>query len=199
MRRKYSLLASGLMLLVILAFIVPSNLSAQNLKEINGVVKTNTGFSSGVSVMVKADPKIGVITDVDGKYNIKVPENSTLVFRSVGYKPVEMPVNGRTVIDVYMVVEDVTLDEVVIGYGTQKKINVIGSVVTINNKELTASPVSNISNAIAGRLPGAVIQQSNGEPGNDGASILIRGMATLGNNQPLVVIDGIPGRDLNSI
>ncbi|MEP6596039.1 MAG: TonB-dependent receptor, partial [Ginsengibacter sp.] len=75
----------------------------------------------------------------------------------------------------------------------------IGSVVTVGSKELTASPVSTISNAIAGRLPGAIVQQSNGEPGKDGASILIRGMATLGNNDPLVVIDGILGRDLNSI
>ena len=90
MRRKYSLLALGLMLLVILAFIVPNNLSAQNLKEIKGVVKTNIGFLSGVSVMVKADPKIGVITDVNGNYNIKAPENSTLVFGAVRCKSIEM-------------------------------------------------------------------------------------------------------------
>ena len=69
MRRKYSLLASGLMLLVILAFIVPSNLSAQNLKKIKGVVKSSSGFLPGVSVTVKADPTIGVITDVNGNYS----------------------------------------------------------------------------------------------------------------------------------
>ena len=103
-------------------------------------------------------------------------------------------------IDIKMVESAVGLDEVVVvGYGTQKKINVIGSVTTISAKEITTAPISNISNALAGRLTGAVIQQGGGEPGNDAATILVRGVATLGNNSPLIVVDGIPGRDLNSI
>ncbi|MEP7253951.1 MAG: SusC/RagA family TonB-linked outer membrane protein, partial [Ginsengibacter sp.] len=200
MRKKYPQKVSWLLLLGILAFIVPNNLSAQNLKEISGVVKTNAASLAGVSVTVKSDPTIGAITSDDGKYTIKVPEGSTLVFNSVGYKPIEMPVGSKSVININMELNNVNLEEVVvIGYGSQKKLNVIGSVSTISNKELTASPVSNISNALAGRLPGAIVQQSGGEPGNDGSSILIRGLATLGNNEPLVVVDGILGRDLNSI
>ncbi|MEO6870017.1 MAG: SusC/RagA family TonB-linked outer membrane protein, partial [Ginsengibacter sp.] len=200
MRKKYLQKVSWFLLLGILAFIIPNNLSAQNLKEISGVVKTNAASLAGVSVTVKSDPTIGAITSDDGKYTIKVPEGSTIVFNSVGYKPIEMPVTGKSVINVNMELTNVNLEEVVvIGYGSQKKINVIGSVSTISNKELTASPVSNISNALAGRLPGAIVQQSGGEPGNDGSSILIRGLATLGNNEPLVVVDGILGRDLNSI
>lgn len=93
MRKKYLLWVSGL--LVILAFIIPNNLSAQNFKEIKGVVKSNSSFLPGVSVTVKADPTIGVITDDDGNYNIKVPANSTLIFGSVGYKAVELPVGQR--------------------------------------------------------------------------------------------------------
>ncbi len=98
--------------------------------------------------------------------------------------------------------EEVTigLEEVVaIGYGVEKKKNVIGSVTTITNTELTAAPVSRVSNALAGRLPGAIVQQRSGEPGHDEATILIRGKATLGSKSPLIVVDGIPGRDLNSI
>ena len=105
-----------------------------------------------------------------------------------------------TQIDIRMAEAAVGLDEVVVvGYGTQKKVNVIGSVTTISAKEITTAPISSISNALAGRLNGAVIQQSGGEPGNDAATILVRGVATLGNNSPLIVVDGIPGRDLNSI
>src|SRR5665647_2450114 len=96
MRKKTLLIhVYGLMLLVILAFIVPNNLSAQNFKEIKGVVKSNSGFLPGVSVTVKADPTIGVITDVNGNYNIRAPENSTLVFGSVGCKSIELPVGQR--------------------------------------------------------------------------------------------------------
>jgi TonB-linked SusC/RagA family outer membrane protein len=97
--------------------------------------------------------------------------------------------------------EDVhSLDEiVVVGYGTQKRENVIGSIVSVSEEELTSAPVSSISNAIAGRLPGAIFVQTSGEPGNDAAGISIRGKHTFGENQPLIVIDGIPGRDLNSL
>ncbi len=189
-----------LMLFIMLAFIAPNNVYAQNLIEVKGKVKSAAGFLPAVSVTVKSNPAIGTTSDAAGNYSINVPEKSTLVFKSVGYNVVEMLVNGQSVIDVMLDIESINLEDVVVvGYGTQKKVNVIGSVVTITNKELNASPVSNISNALAGRLPGAIIQQSNGEPGKDGASILIRGLATLGNNEPLIVVDGILGRDLNSI
>ena len=96
--------------------------------------------------------------------------------------------------------EALALEEVVvIGYGTQKKVNVIGSVTTVSADEINSAPVSMLSNAIAGRMPGAIVQQGTGEPGNDQSIILIRGKSTLGDNSPLIVVDGIAGRDMNSL
>jgi len=154
----------------------------------------------GVSILVKGS-SLGTISDVDGKYNINITnDRSVLVFSSIGYIDQEVSVKNRTVIDVIMEEDLKKLDEfVVIGYGVQKKVNVIGSVATITSKELTSSPVPNISNALAGRLPGLLVQQRSGEPGLNEASLLVRGNSTLGNNSPLVVIDGIQGRDLNSL
>ncbi|MEO5650798.1 MAG: TonB-dependent receptor, partial [Ginsengibacter sp.] len=191
---------SGILLTTILVFFVPGKINAQNVKEITGIVRGSKGELHNVSVTLKNNPNLGTTTNTNGRYSIKASENNTLVFTSIGYNTVEIPVNGQATIDVTMLETNVGLDEVVvIGYGTQKKVNVIGSVSTITSKELIASPVSNITNALAGRLPGAIVQQSNGQPGSDGASILIRGLATLGNNEPLVVVDGIQGRDINSI
>ena len=167
---------------------------------VSGTVTSATGESMpGVNIIQKGTTN-GTATDADGRYSLSVSEgDAVLVFSFIGYTTQEVTVNGRSVIDVALAEDVLRLDEVVVvGYGTQKQVNVIGSVVTVSNEELATAPVSNISNALAGRLPGAVIQQSNGEPGRDGASILIRGMSTMGNNEPLVVIDGILGRDLNS-
>ncbi len=138
---------------------------------------------------------------MDGKYTISVPDkNATLIFSFIGYINQETPLNGRTNLDVILASEVLGLDEVVvIGYGSQKKVNVIGSITQISNKEMTVAPVSSVSNMLAGRLPGAIFMQGSGDPGNDAATIRIRGNATLGNNSPLIVVDGITDRDLNSL
>src|SRR5690606_12221586 len=177
------------------------NFSIAEAIDVSGTVTSSAGETiPGVNIMVEGT-LTGTVTDIDGNYTITVPnDNDVLVFSSIGYITQEVPVNGRSVIDIVLVEDIQGLDEVVVvGYGTQKKVNVIGSVTTIGSQELTASPVSTISNALAGRLPGAIVQQRTGEPGNDQASILVRGSSTLGNNAPLIVIDGIPGRDLNSV
>ncbi|MCW3116398.1 MAG: TonB-dependent receptor, partial [Chitinophagaceae bacterium] len=174
--------------------------SAQNSNLVKGIVTNSKGEPlAGVNITSKGTTN-AVVSDAAGNYSINTGSQSTLIFSFVGIAPKEVPVNGQSAVNVQLDAEDKTLsDVVVIGYGSQRKVNVIGSVVTLSSKDITAAPVSNISNAIAGRLPGAVIQQSNGEPGKDGASITIRGLATLGNNEPLVVIDGILGRDMNSL
>lgn len=183
----------------IFPFFTPSDIVAQS-KVVKGVVTDDKGAPlSGVNISIKDNTK-AAISDNAGRYTITAGNNSTLFFSYVGFGTKEILVKSQTTVNVKLEAENKTLnDVVVVGYGTQKKVNVIGSVVTVGSKEITASPVSNLSNALAGRLPGAVIQQSSGEPGNNGATILIRGMATLGNNEPLVVIDGILGRDINSI
>ncbi|WP_153799001.1 SusC/RagA family TonB-linked outer membrane protein [Foetidibacter luteolus] len=167
---------------------------------VQGKVTDARGASlAGVSIQVKGSNN-GTVSDKDGLYKIQASDADTLVFTFIGFTVKEVAVKGVNAIDVAMEEENKALnDVVVVGYGTQKKVNVIGSVVTVGSKEITSAPVSNITNALAGRLPGAVIQQSNGEPGRDGASILIRGQGTLGNSEPLVVIDGVLGRDINSV
>lgn len=177
-----------------------STLLAQESKRIVGTVTDINGDPlEGVNITVKGQ-KTGTTSDVNGKYAISTNEKATLVFSYIGSTNVEMLLESRTNFDIQLQAENKSLsDVVVIGYGTQKKINVIGSVVTIGSKDLTVSPVSNLSNALAGRLPGAIIQQSNGEPGKDAATITIRGLSTLGNNEPLIVVDGIAGRDMNSL
>lgn len=173
---------------------------AQSITITGQVTDQQTGNSvPGVSVSVKGQT-IGTSTNSNGMFSITAPAKGTLVISSVGYGTIEIPINNRTVINSAISTDNTALNEVVvIGYGKEKKVNVIGSIATVSSKEITSAPVSSLSNALAGRLPGAVIQQGSGEPGNDAASILIRGSSTLGENQPLIVVDGIPGRDLNSI
>ncbi len=175
-------------------------ISVQQQKTVSGKVTDSGGQPlPGVTVLVKGTTQ-GTVTNVDGEYNIpNVPENATLQFSFVGMRTQEVVVGSQSTINVSMVEDAIGIEEVVaIGYGIQKKENVIGSVTTIRTEELGAAPVSTVSTALAGRLPGAVIQQGSGAPG-DNASILIRTNATLGTTSPLIVVDGIPGRDLNSI
>ncbi len=169
-------------------------------KAISGqITDQQTGAPmSGVSVTVKGAAN-GTSTNTNGNFTLDAPAKGTLVISSVGYGTIEIPINNRSVINSAISTDNTALNEVVvIGYGKEKKVNVIGSIATISSKDITAAPVSSVSNALAGRLPGAIVQQRSGEPGSDAASILIRGIGTLGNSAPLVVIDGIPGRDVNT-
>ncbi|MEX2594339.1 MAG: TonB-dependent receptor [Anditalea sp.] len=169
--------------------------------NVNGTVTSQeTGESlPGVNVLIKGTTT-GTVTDIDGNYTVNAPEDEILVFSFIGYETKEIAVNGRSVIDVVLEEDMQGLEEVVVvGYGTQKKVNVIGSITSIDSDAVIAAPVSSISNALTGRLPGAIVMQTSGEPGNDAGTIRIRGNSTLGNNQPLIVVDGIPGRDLNSL
>ncbi|MES2872596.1 MAG: TonB-dependent receptor [Bacteroidota bacterium] len=146
----------------------------------------------GVSVKVKGT-NIGVSTDVNGNYSLEAPENGTLVITYVGYDTREELVNNRGTINVSLVGSSTSLSEVVVvGYGTQKKETVTGSVVTVKGDELRQSPTINLSNSLAGRLPGVTATQASGEPGFDGSVITIRGSNTLGNTGALIVIDGVP-------
>jgi len=196
MRKQCPLRVYGLVLVFVLACINPTNLFAQNLKEINGVVKSASGNLPGVSVTVKQNSKIGAVTDENGNYILRVPENSTLVFKSIGYKALEMPVNGRTTIDVTMEISNLNLAEVVvIGYGTQKKATLTGAVSVVKGDEIAKSPSAEISNGLAGRAPGVIATNNSGRPGSDGSSIYIRGISTYsGATSPLIVIDGVANR-----
>lgn len=154
----------------------------------------------GVSILVKGTQQ-GTITDEKGNYHVTVESGETvLIFSFVGYVSREIAIGTQASIDVLLKADEKALEEiVVVGYGTQKKVNVVGAIATVSGKELNSAVVPNLSNAMSGRMPGVLVQQRSGEPGANSASILIRGKSTLGNNAPLVVIDGIQGRDLNSL
>lgn len=144
-----------------------------------------------VSVYVKGKTSIGTSTDLNGRYSIKVPANSILVFKMVGFKVVEKNAN-RSVIDVVLTEDDAALDEVqVVAFGTQKKESVVGAITTIKPGELKV-PSSNLTTALQGRIAGIVAYQRSGEPGQDNADFFIRGAATFGyKKDPLILIDGL--------
>ena len=146
----------------------------------------------GVSVKIK-NTNTGTLTDVSGNFSLTAPDNATLVVSYIGYSTLEVPVNGQTTLDIKLQASAKGLNEVVVvGYGVQKKATVTGSVVAVKGTELIKSPATNLSNSIAGRMAGVVATNPGGEPGYDGSTIRIRGTNTLGNNDPLVVIDGVP-------
>lgn len=149
----------------------------------------------GANILEKGTTN-GTTTDSNGKYSLQVDENAILVFSFIGYTTQEVPVNGRQILDVTLLADVKSLEEVVVvGYGEQKKVTVTGSVVAVGGAELAKSPAVDLSNSFAGRLAGVVAVQSSGEPGNDQSTIRIRGVNSIGRTDPLIVIDGIPERE----
>ncbi|MFD1144452.1 SusC/RagA family TonB-linked outer membrane protein [Larkinella insperata] len=147
----------------------------------------------GVSVALKGTTR-GTTTDATGAYTVAIPnEGGTLVFSFIGYVTQEVPVGSQSTINVVLKGSDQTLNEVVVvGYGTQQKRDVTGSIASISTKNIKDQPVPNIVEGLTGRLPGVLIQQSTGAPGNS-PSIKIRGLGSISaGNGPLVVIDGQP-------
>lgn len=168
--------------------------TSQQVVKISGKVTDAKGNPlPGVTVMIKGTSQ-GVITDSDGLYTMAdVPVNASLLFSFVGMKPQEVHVKGKERINVVLEETTIGMDEVVvIGYGTQKKSRVLGSVSQIDSEELQTSPTMNLSAMLQGKLSGVTSRQQSGQPGYDGASLVVRGLSTLGNNSPLVVVDGIP-------
>lgn len=161
---------------------------------VKGKVKDINGNPlPGVTVLVK-DTKKGATTDEKGNYTLNdVKKDAVLVFQYIGFDPQELKVEGKSSVSVVLKENQKTLDEyVVVGYGTQKKVTKTGAVSSVKGAELQQSPNVNISNSLVGRIPGIIAVNNSGEPGYDGSRIFIRGRSTLGNSNPLVVIDGFP-------
>jgi len=145
----------------------------------------------GATVKVK-NSKTGTGTDVNGKYTIEAAGDDVLVFSFIGYQTKEVPVAGKSVIDVILLAAESNLDQVVVvGYGTQKKVNLTGAIETLDLDDIKSRPLSNSSAALQGKVAGAFISQNSGQPGYDNAQIRIRGIGTFNNASPLVIIDGI--------
>jgi TonB-linked SusC/RagA family outer membrane protein len=159
---------------------------------IKGTVSSSSGNLPGVSIYVKTNSKIATKTDESGQYSLAVPANSTLVFSFIGFKSLELRTGTNTLMNVVMQSEDKGLNEVVVvGYGKQKAPTVTGAISTVSGGELISTPVSNITNMLVGRASGISAVQSSGEPGQNAATIRIRGIATLNGQDPLIVIDGV--------
>ncbi len=149
----------------------------------------------GVNIVEKGTTN-GTTSDVTGNYSLNVDENATLIYSFIGFLTKEISVNGRTSMNVTLTPDVQSLEEVVVvGYGEQKKVTVTGSVVAVGGAELQKSPAVDLSNSFAGRLAGVVAVQTSGEPGFDASTIRIRGVNTIGNPNPLIVIDGVPDRE----
>ncbi len=167
--------------------------------SISGIINDeNNSALPGATILEKGTSN-GTISDVDGAYSLTVSsENATLVVDFVGYLTQEIPLNGRSVIDVGLQLDVKALSEVVvIGYGTQERAKVTGAVASVSSADIDRQIVGNAAQAIQGQAAGVNITNV-GEPGEE-PIIRIRGIGTINNNNPLIVIDGIPGGDLNSI
>lgn len=164
---------------------------------VSGVVVDDKGEPlPGVTILVKNQPGRGVVTDLNGKYSIKVEANQVLVFQSLGLKSVEKLITkNQSGLKIVLLEDAAALDEVVVtGLSSQKKVSVVGAISTISPNELK-SPGASLVNSLAGRIPGVITMQVSGEPGKNISQFWIRGISTFGANAgALVLIDGIEGK-----
>ena len=167
-------------------------------EEVSGVVisSNNSMPIPGVSVVEKGTSN-GTVTDFDGNYSIQVSDpNATLVFSYVGFKTREINLDGKTTVDVTLTDEVSQLDElIVVGYSSQKERTITGALSSVNVEDLESRRVPNVTQSLQGQVPGVNITQSTGAPG-DPIEVRIRGNGTIGNNNPLYVVDGIPTREI---
>ena len=179
--------------LVLFLLLLSCKLSMAQDKEVTGRIQSADGLPViGASVKIK-DTRRGTLSDLNGDFRIKAVAGEVLVVSAIGYVTIERPATFESRLEFSLEDDKGDLNEVVVvGFGKQKKITVTGAIATVGTKELTQSPVANLSNALAGRLPGLTTLQSSGEPGYDGSQLWIRGMATFSGSQaPLILVDGV--------
>lgn len=180
------------------------NIQAQQTSEIlirGNITDINSEPLIGAAVVLKNDSTVGVITDIDGNYTIKVPNRyAVLEYRYLGFVSQQQEVGNRQVINVILQEDVGQLEEVVVvGYGQQKKESVVGAIATVAPSKLMTGTSRSVSNELAGKLSGVIAVQRSGEPGYDNSSFWIRGISTFqGNRNPLILVDGIE-RSLNDI
>lgn len=187
---KTFLLSAGLVL--------SCSIRAQDYTITGKVVDEDNLEIIGANVTVKGQTGVGAISDINGKFTLKVkdPSKTILVFSYIGMRKQEIPINGKKQINVTMLPQNKELDEVVvIGYGTTRRKDLTGSVVSVKGNQLTETPTSNVAEALAGRVAGVNITSSEGAPGA-GISIRVRGgISITQSNEPLYIIDGFPSED----
>lgn len=170
------------------------NVYGQQLITVSGTVTNESGEPlPGATVMIKGTTK-GTVTNTDGNYTIDANSDATLVFSFIGYQTQEVEINGRNTININFTQSSIGLDEVVaIGYGQRTRANLTGAIGNTTGRELEKTATPNMRQALQGKVAGLIVRDAGGAPGDPDLDILIRGKHTLGNNNPLIVIDGVPG------
>lgn len=179
------------------------SVSEEGTRRVTGVVKDSDGEPlMGVTIKIVGS-NTGTTTDADGRFDIDVSDKDLLHLSYVGFTPTEVRVKGKSVFNVVMNESTQEVNElVVVGYGVQRKETVTGAVSSITTSDLLQSPQANLSNALAGRLPGLLSVQRSGEPGSDQSTLRIRGIGTFAggtSQEPLIMVDGIEVDDMNNI
>ena len=203
MKRKISKQLKGICLIIMCTFSL--SMYAQNI-TVNGVVEDAAGIPLiGVTVQVEGE-SIGTVTDLDGNFTLlNVPTNATLLVTYVGMQSQTIQLNGRTNLSIILMEDTEMLDEVVVvGFGQQRKESVVGAIAQTNSKVLERTGgVTSLGQALTGNLPGVVTMTTSGKPGEEDPDIVIRGVSTWNNSEPLVLVDGIErpmsGIDINSV
>lgn len=194
MKRKLLLWKATVTFTMLLLFLFDVGLSAQNSIDIRGVVLDATSKEPliGVSVIEKGTSN-GTITDIDGKFILKAKSSSSINFSYIGYASIELKAE-KSMGTVLMKEDMKTLQEVVVvGYGTQKKVNLTGAVSSIDGAEIAAKPASDALTALQGEMPGVAVLRSSGKPGSETSGVRIRGFSSSNTTTALVLIDGLEG------
>ncbi|MEX2403358.1 MAG: SusC/RagA family TonB-linked outer membrane protein [Balneolales bacterium] len=170
------------------------NIEVEQQEPISGQVTDAVSSESlpGVNVIIKGTTT-GTATNAEGHFEFNTPSlQDTLVFSYVGYQTLEVPINGRSEINVQLDFESLLgEDMVVVGYGVQRQIDMTGSVSAVRSEDLDSRPSGNMTSLLQGKSPGVTITQSSGQPGQEGISMLIRGVGTMNNSSPMVIVDGV--------
>ncbi|MBE8713378.1 SusC/RagA family TonB-linked outer membrane protein [Sphingobacterium hungaricum] len=165
--------------------------SVKNQETISGKVLSEGKPVVGATVRIKEEPTVATSTNESGDFNLNAKVGQTLTVEILGYEYQEKLIAGSTV-NFELVTSDQSIDEVVVvGFGTQKKVNLTGAVQSISAKDLENRPITNVSTALQGKFSGVTIMQNSGQPGKDGGTIRVRGVGTINNSSPLVIVDGI--------
>lgn len=164
----------------------------QHVKQITGIVKDANGDPVIGANVVQVGSTNGTITDVDGKFTLNVSVGAKLKVSYIGYNDQQITVSNSNSYTIILKEDTESLDEVVVvGYGTQKKVNLTGSVATISSDKLVNRTSANVTNMLAGQMPGVTIIQNTGQPGADAGVLRVRGLGTMGDASAMVVVDGV--------
>ncbi|MCQ2175247.1 MAG: TonB-dependent receptor [Bacteroidales bacterium] len=197
--RKHYLAAIGILTVLIVELFCANNALAQN-RKISGVVIDKTEYPvPGASVIVTNNSKIGTVTDADGNFSFEVPQNASLTVSCIGYKDVVVATAGKDFLNIVLEEDSEFLEEtVVVGYGTQRKKLITGSTVNVTSEKLAAVNAIDALGALQSQAAGVNIVSNSGQPG-ESYKVTIRGMGTIGDAEPLYVIDGVPGGSITAL